>query len=117
MRRGNERGQGTVEWVGLVAIVALLLVAFVAARGGGAGAGAGGGTRPPVRGRTAADCRLRKRGRQARPRAHPRAAVRAPLPRPPGRLPSLSPQCLRRPARERVRPPYRYWRAGARDCP
>src|ERR1044072_6779132 len=37
MRRGNERGQGTVEWVGLVAIVALLLVAFVAGGGGGGG--------------------------------------------------------------------------------
>ena len=33
MRRWAERGQGTVEWVGLLAVVALLLVGLVAARG------------------------------------------------------------------------------------
>ena len=29
--RSRERGQGTVEWVGLVCLVSLLLVGFVAA--------------------------------------------------------------------------------------
>src|ERR1041384_4967282 len=31
MQQGSERGQGTVEWVALLAIVALLLLALVAA--------------------------------------------------------------------------------------
>ena len=56
---GSERGQGTVEWVGVLAVVGLAMVGLVAVGvripGGGVGAVVGledplrGGARGPVR--------------------------------------------------------------------
>ena len=86
-----ERGQSTVEWVGLLLLVALLLAALVAAGvrvpGGVAGAGdrladpLRGGARRLLRRRAGADRRLRDRGRRAGPRPHADPRLRGRLAR------------------------------------
>ena len=113
----SERGQSTVEWVGLVLLVGLLLVGLLAAgvRVPGTALADSIAREDPLRGvdgrqlrrRAAPDRRLRHRGRQAGPRPHADHRLRAGLARRPGRLPPLPQHRVRRRPRPRPRSPHR----------
>ena len=108
---GAERGQGTVEWVGLLLLTSLVFLSLIAAgvRFPGLSVAQAVASRILCAAAIADSCgdetdpdrRLRQRGRRDRQGGHAVARVRARLARAAGRLPTLPGHELRRRARQR----------------